>query len=666
MQAKHSQHKFLILVVLILIWGRVDLLSAQECPKHSPEILIKISQLEKTLGTIDELLDLKPAQTMNSYTTLLKKMLMGTHWIDPTRSIAMIFDTNHAQPSMAALIPFQQPNENFQKAFNAKEGSDYYILTFPPGGTVSNAITVALVDASRSRATASLCMELHIRELLKKFNAQIKEGFNKLENLPQGPASPLIGPRPSEIQALLLEMMAMANQIEIFTMSIDLKMDKCTISYDIRATDESALATLFTRAGATSLLDAYKPNFQMNYRSHSYDMTGMLNLLIRYFGAFYKSMGIDFSDIAAICNHFTGEMTQGVSFGKNGISFEAIAVLKDTHTAGFLEEVYVPWIIKYSQDLAMLMKKVSGVAVENICTRTPDSTVAGYKVIGIKTRFPLMGITTGVPCHPNRNLLIHSEMRMTTVGNLLLTAPDDKQLSKLIAVAKNLTPTPAKGSLITLDIDVTGYLRFLMDTMAMFPENKGPLPRMGRAEFVADLENGQARAACSMMTNDIKALVSYFKSLPTSVPRTGVDKKKLKETERQNEVEEDISGKVKVDIAQYWLDQGILYSTYGNHPKAIKYFKKVIALSPQDSKPHFNLGISYGELGKYEDAIFSLDKALELCPENGLYLYGRGRTYLLSGDKNKAIEDFKRAAVLGNQEAQDYLKNMAHVDWQKN
>jgi tetratricopeptide (TPR) repeat protein len=277
-----------------------------------------------------------------------------------------------------------------------------------------------------------------------------------------------------------------------------------------------------------------------------------------------------------------------------------------------------------------------------------------------------MGITTGALYHPNRSLLIHSEMRITTVGNLLLMAPNDKQLSKLITIAKSLKQVPAKGSLMTLDIDVTGYLRFLMNTMAMFPGNKQPLPRMGRAEFVADLENGQARAACSMMTNDIKTLVTYFKSLPTSFPSTGVAQKGLKETKRQNEVEEDASAEAKVDIVQYWLEQGRLYSTYGNHPKAIKCFKKVIALSPQDSKPHFNLGISYGELGKYEDAISYLDKALELCPENGLYLYGRGRTYLLSGDKNKAIEDFKHAAVLGNREAQDYLKNIAHVEWQEN
>jgi len=52
-----------------------------------------------------------------------------------------------------------------------------------------------------------------------------------------------------------------------------------------------------------------------------------------------------------------------------------------------------------------------------------------------------------------------------------------------------------------------------------------------------------------------------------------------------------------------------------------------------------------------EKALFFLGKALELSPENGLYFYGRGRVSLLSGDKENAIEDFKRAAALGNRDA---------------
>ena len=46
-------------------------------------------------------------------------------------------------------------------------------------------------------------------------------------------------------------------------------------------------------------------------------------------------------------------------------------------------------------------------------------------------------------------------------------------------------------------------------------------------------------------------------------------------------------------------------------------------------------------------------------PKNGLYLYGRGRVYLLAGEKEKAMEDFKKAAALDDEDAQNYLEHLA-------
>ena len=46
-------------------------------------------------------------------------------------------------------------------------------------------------------------------------------------------------------------------------------------------------------------------------------------------------------------------------------------------------------------------------------------------------------------------------------------------------------------------------------------------------------------------------------------------------------------------------------------------------------------------------------------PENGLYLYGRGRVYLLAGEKEKAMQDFNKAADLDNEDAQNYLDWLA-------
>ncbi len=116
--------------------------------------------------------------------------------------------------------------------------------------------------------------------------------------------------------------------------------------------------------------------------------------------------------------------------------------------------------------------------------------------------------------------------------------------------------------------------------------------------------------------------------------------------------------------AAYWYEMGILCSVYGNDKNAIRYFGKVIKLEPENPKAYFHRGVSYGEIGQYENSLSSINKAIEFDPDKGLFYYGRGRVYLLAGDKEKAIEDFKQAATLGNLDAQNYLKNVAMVEWE--
>ncbi len=104
----------------------------------------------------------------------------------------------------------------------------------------------------------------------------------------------------------------------------------------------------------------------------------------------------------------------------------------------------------------------------------------------------------------------------------------------------------------------------------------------------------------------------------------------------------------------YWLEKGSLCATYGNDKGATTYFQKAIKLDHNSSVAYFNLGVSYGEIGEYEKAIAAINKALEIGDRKGLYLYGRARVYLLSGDKEKATEDFKASASLGHRDAKDY------------
>jgi len=111
--------------------------------------------------------------------------------------------------------------------------------------------------------------------------------------------------------------------------------------------------------------------------------------------------------------------------------------------------------------------------------------------------------------------------------------------------------------------------------------------------------------------------------------------------------------------ADYWFDKGALCATYGNDPAAIKYFQKAIALDPQRSDAYFEQGVSYGQLEDFFKAIALINQAIEINPHNGLYYYGRARVYLLSGEREKAMADFKKSAELDDEDAQNYLNTVA-------
>jgi len=61
-------------------------------------------------------------------------------------------------------------------------------------------------------------------------------------------------------------------------------------------------------------------------------------------------------------------------------------------------------------------------------------------------------------------------------------------------------------------------------------------------------------------------------------------------------------------------------------------------------------------LKRFPEAIDAIEKAIAIDPKRGVYYYGRGRVFLLSGDRFLATEDFQIAADLGSEDAQRYLE----------
>jgi len=249
------------------------------------------------------------------------------------------------------------------------------------------------------------------------------------------------------------------------------------------------------------------------------------------------------------------------------------------------------------------------------------------------------------------------EVRLAMVGDRFIVAPDDKRMAELIKIAKAVKKAPASGPLMSGDVDMGSYMGGILGMLPDMQEVVETLPETGRITFTADIENGRAYARSAIPTRDISTFVAYFARLDAAT-------KKMKKEQPKKKMEtdaKDAPAKPKAPLKPeedpvYWFEKGALATTYGADRLAIQYFQKALTLDPQRSEAYFQMGVSYGELREYAEAIAAIEKAIALNPKRGLYYYGRGRVFLLSGETSLAIEDFEIAADLGSEDARRYLE----------
>lgn len=108
----------------------------------------------------------------------------------------------------------------------------------------------------------------------------------------------------------------------------------------------------------------------------------------------------------------------------------------------------------------------------------------------------------------------------------------------------------------------------------------------------------------------------------------------------------------------YWLDQGGLFATYGNYSRAVESYKKALALDDNNSKAHYDVALAYGELGQLEQALVEINRAVALDAGQSQYYYGRAWILLKSGRSAEAMDDFQKAADMGNLDAIAYLESL--------
>ncbi len=658
---------WLFSAIILIVFTAALPLTAQTGLSENPfDMVVKLHNIERTLTLIDKMTAVPEKPSGVSPTAVARGILQGTDWIDDNRPIvAGITFQENAPLKVTVLIPFTALKEEFRKMVTAHPGPDYYLFTIPPGPVPEDIGTVeaALITSMQAGSETAVSLEVPLRQMIDREHTAINEFLTAVGTSTsakgQAAAVPLTTEESREVMANII---AVAHQVDYLSLGINFNPENIETSLDVEAFAGTDMFQLFSQESRIAHLNAYQPEYPMIFRSRGFDMKALLTLVSASFGKMYEKTGIDFAGAVTIADRMTGEMAGGISMEDNGPLVEFVSVLKESDTEGsFIESVYLPWLITSGEKVPEEMK-YKGLPVYE---QTASREINGRKVYRLTTRFVAKGSPPGsVKAAPEPKPFIYAQL-LTTVDNYFLSAPDEKNLKKLIDFCGSFEAEPAPGPLMTADVDLADYvesLRHISPELELVSDLNMPA---GKAVYRIDMARGKAHVTAAMKTDDLKKLFALFQKMTPSqetaavagTPPAGPSKERTatgpvsqkpmaaKESAKQEES----------DSAEYWFKKGSLSSVYGNDRAAISQYKKALDRDTDNADYLYLLGVSYGETGQYQKALDSIDQAL-LIQTDGRYYYARGRVLLQSGEKTMAIENFIRAEELGSREARRYLE----------
>ncbi|UII26264.1 tetratricopeptide repeat protein [Fulvivirga maritima] len=116
-----------------------------------------------------------------------------------------------------------------------------------------------------------------------------------------------------------------------------------------------------------------------------------------------------------------------------------------------------------------------------------------------------------------------------------------------------------------------------------------------------------------------------------------------------------IAQKLNAEDDELINNMGLCYYYMEDYDQAVACYNKAIEINKRNPSYYSNLAFAYSGLYKYQEAIGSLTSSLEYYAEApGVYVE-RGKLYKLQNDRFAACQDFKKAADLGLDEAQQLL-----------
>ena len=103
-------------------------------------------------------------------------------------------------------------------------------------------------------------------------------------------------------------------------------------------------------------------------------------------------------------------------------------------------------------------------------------------------------------------------------------------------------------------------------------------------------------------------------------------------------------------------NMGLIEFNRANYKKAIKFFKRVIKIFPNEDDDSFhNIGLAYLAIKDTKKAKINFEKALEINQFNGEALFSYGKLLYNSGEKEKGIKQIRQAVSLNNPDAFDWF-----------
>ncbi|HST51594.1 MAG TPA: surface-adhesin E family protein [Pyrinomonadaceae bacterium] len=106
----------------------------------------------------------------------------------------------------------------------------------------------------------------------------------------------------------------------------------------------------------------------------------------------------------------------------------------------------------------------------------------------------------------------------------------------------------------------------------------------------------------------------------------------------------------------FYSELGDVYKQAGQYNEAISTYRLAINRFPDSSGTYLGLGGVFEELEQYGDALLAYNKAISLNVKNRRAHIALGRVYLKVGDKDAAIEEYKKLKLIDEKAANELYK----------